>query len=62
VEKSINIEDVGFCIAKSEMDPNTFFIFRDNGIEVKIKYENGSLKRSQALTRKELSYLRINKI
>ena len=47
------------CIDAKE-SPCTWFIFRSNGVEVKIKLVNGILKTSKVLTDLEIEYLNNN--
>ena len=47
------------CVA-SIHEANTWYIFRANGIEVKILILDGKIKSSKALTELELEYLNNN--
>lgn len=47
------------CVA-SIHDPNTWYIFRANGVEVKIVLIEGKIKSSKGLTELELEYLNNN--
>lgn len=47
------------CVA-SIHEPNTWYIFRANGVEVKIVIFNSKIKSSKELTELELEYLNNN--
>ncbi|WP_440881429.1 hypothetical protein [Tenacibaculum sp. C7A-26P2] len=52
--------DQSIVISPSFMKPNTFFIFREDGIQVEIKIVDNTLFRSHKLTELELEYINNN--
>lgn len=56
----MNSEDDYVVCAPSLQEDNTWFIFRNNGVEVKIELVNGIFKTNKVLTELEIEYLNYN--
>ena len=56
----MKIRDLYVVCVKSIHDKDTFYIFRSNGIEVKIVLINGEIKSNKELTELELDYIKKN--
>ena len=48
------------AVAPSEMEPNTFFIFRETGKEVKVRVNGGKIWADTRLTAYEANWFRDN--
>jgi hypothetical protein len=56
----MKIEDLDVLCIDSINDPQTWYIFRANGVEVKIERIDGKLKSNRKLTDLETEYLNNN--
>jgi hypothetical protein len=53
-------ETLEVVCAASIQEPNTWYIFRNNGVEVKIELVGGQFKSNKELTDTEIEYLHTN--
>lgn len=56
----MKIEDLEVVCCSSVNDPNTWYIFRANGVEVKIVLVESRFKANKELTNLEVEYLNNN--
>jgi hypothetical protein len=56
----MKIKDLDVVCIDSINDPQTWYIFRTNGVEVKIERIDGKLKSNRKLTDLEIEYLNNN--
>ena len=56
----MKIRDLYVLCVKSIHEEDTFYIFRSNGVEVKIVLSNDKVKSNKELTELELNYIKDN--